>query len=422
MSKKTLLFAVVIVCAAAVVVSAGGAREPEGPVDLRFTVWTGAQGHLDLLNSIASDYTAQNTDVTVRFVTIPFADYVTNVTIQLAGADRPDAGWLVETNAPEFIDAGVVMDVSAQAAQYDMGDWFEPALELWRRGDQLFGIPFSTSPFLILYNEDLFAQAGVPTPRELSERGEWTWEAFADASRQIREATGVYGFQTMDGQGYDIRVWHTLVPILRSYGTDVWDQDNNVLLNTPEAVRAVQLFHDMVFVDESVVPPGDRSDFYVGDAAMTVGQISRVPQLQDADFSWSMAVMPEGPAGRGDVIGQAGVVAYSAGGHSDIAADFVAFMTNEENVARLAQFFPPARESVLESEEFLTANPDIPPELMREVVADSIRVGRVLSFHTNFSEIDLESRGAFDSLWRRDADVQTALDEVAEVIEPLVRQ
>lgn len=422
MSKRTFVVVMIFLFTSAAVLFAGGRGEVDRPVELRFTVWSGFQGHLDLLNGIAADFSAENPDVTVRFVTIPFADYVTNVTLQLAGADRPDAGWLVETNAPEFIDAGVAMDVLPHAEQYDMDDWFEPALELWRRDGQLFGIPFSTSPFLILYNEDLFDQAGVPTPRELVQRGEWTWEMFAEVSRRIREETGVYGFQTMDGQGFDIRVWHTLVPILRSYGTDVWDRNNNVMLNSPEAVEAVQLFHDMIFQDGSVVPPGDRSDFYVGDAAMTVGQISRVPALVDADFSWSMAVMPEGPAGRGDVIGQAGVIAYSASSHRDLAAEFVAFMTSQENVARLARFFPPARESVLASEEFLTANPDIPPELMREVVADSIRIGRVLTYHRNFSEIDLESRGAFDALWRSDADVQAVLNDVAEVIEPLLQQ
>ncbi len=425
MVGRVLWIVGVLACVVAVGLFGAGAQEvedPDAPVDLRFTVWTGADSHLQLLNSIAEDYSQENPNVSVEFATIPFADYVTNVTVQLAGADKPDAGWLVETNAPEFIQAGVARDVRSEAERYDMDDWFEPALELWRDGDRLYGLPFSTSPFLILYNVDLFEEAGVPTPRELSARGEWTWERFAEVSQAIREETGVYGFQTMDGQGFDIRVWHTLIPIMRSYGTDVWDEDNNVTLNTPEAVQAVQLFHDMVFQDESVVPPGDRSDFYVGDAAMTVGQISRVPQLEEADFEWSMAVMPEGPAGRGDVIGQAGVVAYSAGEHGDIAADFVGFMTNKENVARLAEFFPPARKSVLESEEFLAANPDIPAELMREVVADSIQVGRVLTPHVNFSEIDLESRGAFDELWRRDADVQAALDRVAEVIEPLLRQ
>lgn len=398
----------------------GGQQEVDETVDLRFTVWSGADAHHALLNEIAADYQEANPNVSVEFSTIPFDDYVPNLTIQLSGSDQPDAGWLTETSAPEFIQAGAAVDLSDAMEAYNPDDWFEPALELWRDGDAIYGVPFSTSPFLIMYNQDIFDDAGVPTPSELEEQGEWTWERFAEISSEIRDTTGIYGFQTMDGQGYEERVWHTLIPIMRSYGGDVWNEDNEILINTDESVQAVELFHSMVFDDESVVPPGDRSDFFAGDAAMTMNQISRVSQLEEEGFDWGMTVLPEGPVTRADVIGQAGIVAYQAGDNPEVAADFAAFMTNEENVARLAEFFPPARESVLESDELLEANPEIPADLMREVVADSIQTGRVLTPHPNFSEIDLESRGAFDDLWQDDADVRDALNGIADVIEPLL--
>ena len=152
-------------------------------------------------------------------------------------------------------------------------------MQLWKKGDDVYAIPFSTSPFVLLYNADLFEQAGAKTPEEYIAEGNWTWESFREVCKQIKDATGVWGFQTVDGAGFTTSVMQNLLPIIRAYGGDAWDSEGNVMIDTDESVAAVQLFHDMVYVDQSVVPPGDESSFYTGAAAMTVGQISRVSNL-----------------------------------------------------------------------------------------------------------------------------------------------
>jgi multiple sugar transport system substrate-binding protein len=427
MKRLMLLMSLVLLSGA--LVFAGGSSESEttdgtGPVQdvhLSFTVWSGFEGHLSMLNEIAAAYRAEHPNVSVSFSIIPFAEYVSKVTIQLAGSNPPGAGWLVETSAPAYVDAGVLVDLRDAVGQYDFNDFSEAALGLWTRGDAVYGVPFSTSPFIMIYNKSLFNQAGVPDPDELAAAGDWTWERFAEVSKAIKDATGVWGFQTVDGQGYDVRVWHNLLPMVRSYGADAWDQDGNCRIAEPGAVKAVQLFHDMVYRDKSVVPPGNESDFYAGNAAMTVGQISRVGKLEDARFEWGIAPLPGGPEGSSPVIGQAAVVAFAASKNRDAAADFAAFMTSKENVKKMAEYFPPARKSVLESDAFLEANPLISREDMA-VVADAIKNGRALSFHRNFPKIDLASRSQFDALWNPDADVQQILQNVCDAITPLLLQ
>ena len=45
------------------------------------------------------------------------------------------------------------------------------------------------------------------------------------------------------------------------------------------------------------------------------------------------------------------------------------FLTTKEDVTLLTQFFPPARLSVLDSDAFLTTNPRVSPEDMKNVIA-----------------------------------------------------
>ena len=115
----------------------------------------------------------------------------------------------------------------------------------------------------------------------------------------------------MDGQGYSERVWHTLIPIIRAYGGEAWDETGTECrLNSPESVEAVAMYHSMIFGDRSVVPPGEQGDFFTGNAAMTINQLSLVSKLEGAAFKWGIAPLPSGPTGEVTVIGQAALVAF----------------------------------------------------------------------------------------------------------------
>jgi len=116
------------------------------------------------------------------------------------------------------------------------------------------------------------------------------------------------------------------------------------------------------------------------------------------------------------VIGQAAVVVFEAGQQTELATEFLAYMTNKENVAVMAEFFPPARRSVLDSEAFLSSNPMVTPQQM-EIVASGIAGGRVLPNHPNFPQIDAAARPVFDELWNADADVAAVMTRVCDAID-----
>ena len=144
----------------------------------------------------------------------------------------------------------------------------------------------------MFYNIDMYREAGVPTPDELQATGEWTWEKFREIARTIREKTGNYAFA---GPRFDETPIRVMVPIMRSYGAHVWDTQGNATINRPEAVQAIQLYHDMLFKDESIVPPGNLSDFFAGDVATNINFISRASLLKDVDWEWGIAKLPAGP-------------------------------------------------------------------------------------------------------------------------------
>jgi multiple sugar transport system substrate-binding protein len=421
--KLFLLFAVVALVAL-LAPSAVNTRAQEA-INLRYTVWIGPGPAMDMLNGIAADYNKQKPNVTVQFDTVPFNEYTAKVTLQLAGSNPPDGGWILENTAPQFIASGVLTELTptlTSASGYDMADFEQSALALWQQEGKIYALPFSTSPFLIIYNADMFAAAGLPMPTELAAKGEWTWEALASAARKIAETQKVYGFESVDANVYKPGgFWSTLIPIIRAFGGDAWDAANTCKLNTAETVAGVKFYHDMVFKDKTAVPPGENADFFTGKSAMTIGQISRLTKLDNATFKWNIAPMPKGPGGEGATTGQAALAVFGNSPHQDVALDFIAFMTNKDNSAKMAQFFPSARKSILSSEAFLKSNQRLQPEQM-QLVVDGIAKGRVLPAHPNFSQISLVSGAIFDELWNADADVAAVMSKVCEAITPLLAQ
>lgn len=396
----------------------------QGERTLRFTIWSGNQAHLDMLNRFAEAFKDEYPSVNVQLDVIPFGEYIQKVTLQLAGGNPPDLGWIAEAAAPTFIEAGVLAelsDVLKADPEYDFADFSEPALKLWVRGDEIYGVPFSTSPLITFYNRDMFEAAGVANPAELVQRGEWTWERFREIARRVTEMTpaGTYGFET-GTEGYGAHLWGTITPMLRAYGADAWNTaGTECLLNSPEAVQAMEMYHGLIFEDRAAVPPGEQADFFTGRSAMTMTQLSRTALLVDASFEWGIAPLPKGPAGDVALVGQAALVVFQNAQNRDLAKAFVKFMTSRDNVVTMAEFFPPVRLSVLASEAFLTSNPLVPPEEMA-IIGDSIARGSAIPSHRNFPQIDATARPIFDNMWRADADVAAVLNQVCNAIAPLL--
>jgi multiple sugar transport system substrate-binding protein len=390
---------------------------------LVFTMWinTDHPATVNVFQPLADQYKAQ-TGVSVEYVFLPYEEYDAQLATRLSSNDPPDAGWVVERNGPAYIDAGVLYDLAPTLKgdpEYDYADFSVPASAQWVVGDAVYGVPFSTSPFITIFNKDLFAAAGVDTPDVMAANGEWTWDALRTAAKAIVDKTDSWGFVGNDGGAamYSPAPWGTITPILRAYGADII-ANNKCVLNSDQGVEAMQLLHDMIFTDKSVVPPGDETVFWTGDVGMTFGQISRLSNLDNATFGWGIAPLPSGPAGYKPIIGQAAISVFNGKNNKkqELAADFVRFLTTKDGVTLMTQFFPPARLSVLDSDAFLTTNPRVSPEDMKNVIAPAIAEGTVLTSHPRFPEIELTGGAVLDMMWQPDADIAATADLYCQTI------
>ncbi|MEV6104291.1 sugar ABC transporter substrate-binding protein [Streptomyces sp. NPDC051940] len=390
----------------------GGADD--GPVSLRMTIWSGAPEHLALLNGIADAYKKSHPEVkSIKFDVLPVEKYTETLTTQIAGGKSPDLAWIFENSAPDFVSSGALREVK------DDPDVLAAAKKIWQQDGKLYAYPFSTSPFGVFVNTDMLKQAGQPAPAELIKQGKWNWDEVTKMGAAVHAETGRTGMVIRD---FDYKAWDNLATYWDGWGAEAWSADGRTCgFDKPEMVQAMTSLHKAIFDDEAMLAPGTTADFFAGEAAMTVTQMSRASLLTDK-FTWDFVPLPQGPKGDYDVIGQAGIAVLAKGEHPDVAADFQAFMTNEANAAKLGAYFPQARTSQLNAATLAKSNAKLSEAQLSSVVVDGIQNGKVKPVHIGQAEISAAVRSGLDPLWKPDADVAKVLAGVCDAIKPQLEQ
>ncbi|WP_127504088.1 ABC transporter substrate-binding protein [Actinoplanes solisilvae] len=410
--RKTASIAATLTLLGALTACGGGEAEADGPITLRMTTWSANPAHVELFNSIAAGYKQTHPDVTVSFEALPLENYTTTVTTQIAGGKAPDMAWILEGAAPDFVTSGALTPLDDTIE--NTADLATTATALWKQDGKLMAYPFSTSPFGVFVNTDLLKKAGQTLPTG----AEWTWDNAVAVASATAAKTGKQGLVVRD---FDYKEWTNLATVFRGWSAEAWTADGKTCgFDQQPMVDAMTFLHQATFTKKALPAPGVSADFFAGESAMTIAQISRASLLKEGGFGWALVPLPAGPAGDYSVIGQGGLGVLKKGKHAAAAQDFVKFFTSPANSEKLAQFFPPPRRSQLNAATLAKANPLLKPAQLQDVVIDGIENGVVKPSHTGSAEINQAVRSALDPLWKPGADVATVLKGVCTSISPLL--
>jgi multiple sugar transport system substrate-binding protein len=390
----------------------GGSADAGGPVTLRMTTWSANDAHVKLFNEIAAEYKQSHPDVTVKFDALPVDSYTTTLTTQIAGGNAPDLAWILEAAAPDFVSSGALEPLDATIE--NPSELAPAATALWKQDGKLIAYPFSTSPFGIFVNTSLLKAAG----RQLPTGDEWTWDNAIAIAAATAAKTGKQGLVPRD---FDYKDWTNLAPIFDGWGAQAWSPDGKTCgFDQQPMIDAMTFIHHAIFTDKAIPGPGVAADFFAGESAMTITQISRASLLKDAKFTWDLVPLPAGPKGRYSVIGQGGIGVLKQGKNAAAAKDFLKFFTDDANSAKLAQFFPPPRQPQLTAATLAKTNPLLKPAQLQTVVIDGISSGVVKPSHKNNAEIAQAVRSTLDPMWKPGAAVPAVLTSVCAAIQPLL--
>jgi multiple sugar transport system substrate-binding protein len=413
-----------------------GEAAPEGAaegVSLRY-VYVADPGELEVREACIADFATKYPEIKIEGELVPEEGMGEKILTQLAGGAAPDMTYFNNTPLPLYASQNVLIPLDdyaeRDAATFQPEDFFPGPLGFLSYEGKVYGYPYYSGPWMIIYNKDIFEARGVPTPDTFAEgyqddSDEWTWENLRSLAEQVASGEGmdrIWGYQITRSLEVSVNTW------MAAYGAKPWSEDmKTCLLNDPASVAAHQFQVDMV-VQQKVVPGQAESEgipegFMSGRYAMYRMLRAAAPGYKEIEFAMGEVVQPKGPAGRFTVDGPNAVGIISSCPNKDEAWIFCRYLPGEEPGVLGGQEFEfkasrsvPTRRSNFESQVFLE---NLLPwedaqvyQASAEQVLNTPRPGR-------YSEIENAWREHWDAM-RLGKPVQEALDELCAIVQPML--
>ncbi len=402
----TLLMGLVLSACTAVAPSGGaagqaaGASQPAGgSQEISILAWNITPELDKVLQDQAAKFEELHPGTSINITLVPFDQFNTKLSLMVASGAPPDLS-AMPSDIMAYAKDGIVLPlddyIAADPTLSDPQKSRVDAYDLVRFDGEHVAVS-QYGPLCgmqLYYNQDLFDAAGVEYPNE-----NWTWDDFAAAAKKL---TIMDGDQTTqwgadlgylvgwDG-GWDVRAW--------SDGANVLDtnfQPDNIHLEDPKVVAALQWLQDLVYTDK-VAPAPDQQQalndaggpLLSGKVAMVIDGCWMLSAYKGGNFKLGMSVIPQGSAGRANAMWYAAqLVLYEKSKNKDLAWEFARWLavdkTANEMTAGTGQNCgaPIVREF---DDLYSTAWKDVPGGEACVTSLDNAHYGAI--YATNWSEI-----------------------------------
>lgn len=225
------------------------AKKAADPVTITYCNFNSSGGNEETLAKMVAAFEASHPDIKVEVETIGYDDYFTQMQTRVAGGTAPDCYELNIENFAAYANKGLLAEISG----VDVSGLNDTALNAFCVNGKQYGLPESFSNVVLIYNKDLFDQAGVSYPTS-----DWTQDDVQAAAEAIRAlGDDIYGI-------WQPITYNEFFKVVAQYGGALLNEDKTQFtINSPENLKAAQTLIDRVLV--SNVQPNAAQQGGMGD-------------------------------------------------------------------------------------------------------------------------------------------------------------
>ncbi|NBE97462.1 extracellular solute-binding protein [Nonomuraea sp. KC401] len=243
-----------------------GAAASGAPAKLTVWIMDGSVTQ-ELLKKFETEHEAAHKGVDLDIQIQAWDGIGERVTAALASTDAPDVIEVGNTQVAQYSASGGVTDLTAKVADLKGEDWLPGLAQPGKIDGKQYGIPWYAANRVVVYNKDLFAEAGIKEPPKT--RDEWL-----EITTKLNKGgnQGIY----LTGQ-----TWYALAGFIWDEGGDLAVQEGGRwkgALDTPQALAGMDFYRRLQALgkgpkDADEANPPQHEVFAQG----TVAQIIAVP-------------------------------------------------------------------------------------------------------------------------------------------------
>lgn len=380
--------------------------------------WWAPEFGADRAEVLAQKFEEQNPDITVNVERVVPNGLQNRVLVALQSGNTPDLidvanGWTVP-----FATTGGLTQLDDFIAEndIDLDDFLPAALQTAEVDGGYYGIPFRAEAHAMIYNKDMFREAGLD-PDNFPE----TWAELQETAAALTNGSH-YGIGIAGGGEVSNTIFRSL-PFLWMNGGGILSEDlSQSILDTPESVEAVE-FYTSFLADGSAPPSTLENDgtalrrlFIAGSIAMyqsgqfDLGSIG--DENPNIDVGTALIPHPEGKE-TSVILGGWNFVIPEAAKNKEDAETFLAYLLVPENMGYYTDNNFPARETAMQMEQFQL------PEY--EKFREMLQYARPQPPVNNWVQITQMYFDSIQEILLGGADVQAVLTDTTQQIDGLLK-
>jgi multiple sugar transport system substrate-binding protein len=277
----------------------------QGSIKLQASVWLG-DAEFKAMQELAARYIETHPEVEIEFVNIVEGGPWGRDQLQrmIAGGEPPDLMMLNTGQFEAFGTRGALAEIDERISgdSFDLGIYFEPAVNGCKIDGKLYGLPKDISDHVVYLNTDFFEEAGVELPTN-----DWTWDDYREIAKALTRDTDGDGQVDRWGTAIQNSVWSWGSYVHSNGGGVLNDDRTEILLDTEEAREALRAYYGVMTEDEAAVPPGAlpqvegaSEQFLSALIGMNMaGPWFRPGLVENKPFNWTLRLYPR-PTEGGD--------------------------------------------------------------------------------------------------------------------------
>ena len=297
--------------------------------EIRFTCYSDGN-ECEVYEDVFSRLEAEE-GIKVNVDVVPYQAILETLPVQLAAGEGPDMAKVTDLGGLNqyYLDLKPLIDTaSLESAMGDIVNWYRGGPD----DEGVYGLHTQLTITGGYANTTLFEQAGVELPGD-----DATWDDWAEASRQVAEATGTPFAMAMDRSG------HRFAGPAISYGAKLFDADGNAMLVDEGfqdfAAQFVEWHKDGTMAPEVWGASGGTTyqdaaqEFINGQLVFYYSGSWQTQRLDEAigdAFDWKVVGTPCGPAACTGMPGGAGIVGFKDTENAEAVARAIAFLARPD--------------------------------------------------------------------------------------------
>lgn len=239
--SMALALAMLLTMAAGIVTTASAAEVTE------FQFWTFQALHVEFYEKMAELWNEKNPDRPIKLVptTLPYDDMHNKLLIALqAGTGAPDIVDIELGKYANYLMGEIQLVPLNRVVEPELDNIVKSRVDIYAKNGNYYGICFHVGGSVTYYNKEILDAAGIDPATIV------TWEDYANAGKVVLEKTGVPMCTVEANDPWFF--WQ----VLTQQGSDLLTPDGQPNVNSPEMIKGLKFYQDMVKEGTAIVAPG----------------------------------------------------------------------------------------------------------------------------------------------------------------------